>query len=102
MSTKGIRKKKIDPASFNLVWSKLEEVNFWSLEERYDHMVTTLPDGTQGTTVVYDLPQKWITAADGDRQKRVLDYFGAPKELTELETLIDTVADTSVWIQNKK
>jgi len=102
VAVKGTQKKKIDPASFDLVWAKLEEINFWNLQERYDHMVETLPDGTQGTWVSYDSPQKWITAIDGERQKRVLDAFGAPKGLAELETLIDSIAGTSAWIQNKK
>jgi hypothetical protein len=102
VGAKGIRKKKIDPAAFETVWAKIEEIGFWGLEDSYTRVVTKMPDGTVQTTEVSDLPEKRITVVDRTQKKTVIDYFGGPKSLEELELLIDRVADISVWVRGKK
>jgi hypothetical protein len=84
------------------VWAKIEEIGFWDLEDSYTRVVTKMPDGTVQTTEVFDLPEKRITVVDRTQKKTVIDYFGGPQSLEELELLIDRVADISVWVRGKK
>jgi hypothetical protein len=102
VSTKGIRKKKIDLAAFETVWAKIEEIGFWDLEDSYTRMVTKMPDGRVQTTEAFDLPEKRITVVDRTLKKTVINYFGGPKNLEELELLIDQVANISGWVRGKK
>lgn len=102
VAIKGIRTKKITPARFAVVWEKLEEINFWSLKERYDSITQNTPNGNQVVILGVDYNNRLITVVDGDKKKTVSDSFGAPQSLQELANIIDTAAGISVWIYGQK
>jgi hypothetical protein len=52
-----------------------ERIGFFELEDRYYDYVT-------------DLPTTYLTYRSGSREKKVMDYYGAPKELKDLEKSI--------------
>jgi len=93
---------KIDPALFELVWSKIEEIHFWDLKERYDSTVEATSEGREQTILQYGGPETEISVFDGHRAKRVIDSFGGPKVLKEFEDLIDHVAGPSTRVRDFK
>jgi hypothetical protein len=85
---------KISAANFAKLVKKIGEIDFFSLRDRYDGKN---PDGT-GSTVT-DLPTRKTTVTRGDETKTVVDYFRGPPGLTELELLIDELANSGKWIR---
>ncbi|HJT82480.1 MAG TPA: DUF6438 domain-containing protein [Chthoniobacterales bacterium] len=85
VKVKGIKTKTIPIADFERLVSKINAIHFFELKPAYRGNVTDLP-----TTIV--------TVTRGESPKTVEDYLGAPKGLRELEQLIDTVANISVWV----
>ncbi len=55
--------------------SSFEKIRFFELEDRYFDYVT-------------DLPTTYLTYRSGGREKKVMDYHGAPEELKDLERQI--------------
>ena len=90
---KGMRTGRISAEDFARLVKKIEEIDFFRLQDRYDGKN---PDGS-GITVT-DLPTRKITVTKGDRTKRVENYFRGPAGLKELEDLIDELAKAQVWI----
>ena len=58
----------------NSILQKANKINYCQLEDEYFEHIS-------------DLPRTYVQIFD----KKVLDYYGAPKELKELEELIDTI-----------
>jgi len=58
----------------NSILQKANEINYCQLEDEYFERIS-------------DLPRTYIQIFD----KKILDYYGAPKELKELEKLIDNI-----------
>jgi len=75
---------------------------FFDLRPEYvmNRSVEVDPDGTvhlrEGS--VADLPGAIVTFGAGPFSKRVVDYFGAPTALRELEAAIDETAGTDRWV----
>ncbi len=61
------------------------EIDYFSLEDEYTANVTDLP-----TTIT--------SISIGDRSKRVVNYYGAPEKLIQLEKLIDSLTNSAHWI----
>jgi hypothetical protein len=76
------------------ILERAERIRFFDLNDRYREI--RHPDGT--TSTVTDLPTTFVTIRRGDRIKRVEDYYGGPKELGDLERLIDETAQTRQWV----
>jgi hypothetical protein len=80
-------------------------VKFFSLKDKYreGREIRTKPDGTTVTlfVMVSDLPSKFITVQSRNLSKTIEDYYAGPKELAELENMIDRIARTSQWIKRK-
>ena len=70
-----------------------DRLGFFDLEDEY--RVIRNQDGS--TSTVTDLPTAIVGIVRGGRSKRVLDYFGAPKALKDLEREIDEAAQTKRW-----
>lgn len=85
---KGRRSGRISAADFARLVGKIEEINFFGLNDRYHANVTDLPTTTTSVT-------------RGNRTKTVEDYFAGPAGLKEFEDLIDEVAKSSIWIRGK-
>ena len=90
---KGIRTGKISAGDFDKLVKKIDEINFFSLNDRYDGKN---PDGS-GVTVT-DLPTRTIGVTRDSRTKTVENYFRGPKGLKELEDLIDELTNSAEWV----
>ncbi len=62
-----------------------DRIKFFDLEDKYTALVT-------------DLPTTFVTITRGGRTKRIMDYYGAPGGLHQLEAQIDEAAGTKRWI----
>ena len=65
---------KLSEEEINSILQKANEINYCKMESEYTEMIT-------------DLPTTHIRIFD----KKITDYYGAPKELKELEKLIDNI-----------
>ena len=61
------------------------ETDYFSLKNEYSAQVTDLPTTTTSITV------------DG-RFKQVINYYGAPEQLMELENKIDDISNSEKWV----
>ncbi len=61
-------------------------INYFSLEDEYTAGVSDLPTTTTSIRI------------DG-RFKQIVDYYGAPEELRQLEDKIDEIANSEVWVR---
>ena len=65
---------KLSEGEINSILQKANEINYCQLEDEYFEHIS-------------DLPRTYVQIFD----KKILDYYGAPKELKELEELIDKI-----------
>jgi uncharacterized protein DUF6438 len=72
----------------------VNRIGFFELNDAYRSVRN--PDGTE--TMVTDLPTTIVSVTRDGRSKQVVDYFGAPESLKELEKQIDETARTKRWI----
>lgn len=66
--------------------AEFARIDFFALKDEY-------------TAMVSDLPTVYVTLRQGDRTKRVKDYFGAPPALRNLERHIDEAAGVRQWVR---
>jgi hypothetical protein len=85
---------KISKEGFRQLVAKIEEINFFSLRDRYDGKNA---DGS-GSTVT-DLPTRKTSVTRGNQTKTVENYYGGPKGLKQLEDLIDELTNSNQWIR---
>jgi len=90
----GRRTSRISGKNFEKLAKKIDEINFFDLKDRYDGKN---PDGS-GVTVT-DLPTTKTSVTRGNRTKTVENYFRGPKELKELEDLIDELTKSAEWVR---
>ena len=75
----GERRFKISPEKVQQLIKAFEQVDYFSLNDKYDADVSDLPTTT--TSICLD-----------GKKKKVVNYYGAPKKLAELEHKIDVIA----------
>ena len=80
----GERRFKISQEKVQQLIKAFEQVDYFSLKDRYD-------TGENGMTVT-DLPTTTTSICLDGKKKRVVNYYGAPKKLAELEHKIDVIA----------
>ena len=80
----GERRFKIPQETVQQLIREFERANYFSLKDRYD----ADESGMSGT----DLPTTITSICLNGKKKRVVNYFGGPKKLHELEDKIDTLA----------
>ena len=66
--------------TINYILKKAVEIGFFELEDIYTANIT-------------DLPKTITFIKNGKDEKRVIDYYGAPKALKEFESLVDGCID---------
>ena len=66
--------------TINYILKKAVEIGFFELEDKYTANIT-------------DLPKTITFMKNGKDEKRVIDYYGAPKALKEFESLVDGCID---------
>lgn len=85
----GTRTSQISPLGVQALLDAFERVQFFFLKDRYFGPVS-------------DLPTTYLSLTLGGRSKMVQDYFGAPRELKELERLVDEIAGTDRWVRPQR
>jgi hypothetical protein len=65
---------KISKKEINTILNKAKKINFQKMEDEYTELIT-------------DLPTTYIMI----NNKQIKDYYGAPKELKELEEIIENI-----------
>jgi len=68
------------------VLATARRIGFFEMRDSYRAMIT-------------DLPTTFVTITADGQTKRIEDYFSAPRELKELENLIDEVGRTQRWLK---
>lgn len=85
----GRYKLRIDNGEIVRLLSKIEEVEFWSMNDEYDGRVT-------------DLPSTYISVKYDGKSKKVKSRYNAPKELDVLEGMLTAYLERFGWIEMKK
>ena len=75
---------KLTPEQYSYVVKQFTESSFFEMEDRYYQEIT-------------DLPSTYLYYADGEREKKILDYYGAPPELKALEKTVDDLNEKLNW-----
>ncbi len=70
----------VSKETINYILKKAVEINFFEMEDKY-------------TAPISDLPKTITFIKNGKDQKRIIDYYGAPKTLKEFESLVDGCID---------
>jgi hypothetical protein len=91
---KGKAQSKIDPASVESLVKEFNDIDYFALEDEY----ITIKNADGSETSVTDLPTTITTFTFAGKQKKVIDYIGAPKRLVELEDDIDKVVNSKRWV----
>jgi hypothetical protein len=71
----GLFSFRLRKEELNGLIASFERIRFFELKDRYYDYIT-------------DLPTTYLTFRNGSREKKVMDYYGAPKELKDLEKSI--------------
>lgn len=71
----GVFQFSINKEDISLIIERANEINFFDMKNEYSEKVS-------------DLPTTYIEI----NNKRIKDYYGSPKELKDLESLIDKIA----------
>lgn len=82
----GLYKKTFNPEEVKKLSEAFEAAGFWNFKDKY-------------TSPITDHPTTYVTYTKGSRTKAIEDYFGAPKELHNLEMLLDEMANTEGWVK---
>lgn len=90
----GRRTAHIDRSIVARLLARAESIRFFEMRDAY--RVIEHPDGT--STLVTDLPTKFVRVTANGRTKQVEDYVAAPDSLAEFEREIDEAAGTKRWV----
>ena len=90
VKVKGERRHKISKDRVDALMKAFARIEYFSLQDRYEVDET-------GRSVT-DQPTTTTSFSLNGKQKKVVDYYGAPKELVELEHLIDKLAGLYEYI----
>ena len=80
----GERRFQISRETLQQLIKEFERVDYFSLQDRYD--------ADENGMSVTDLPTTTTSICLDGKKKRVVNYYGAPKKLFELEDKIDSLA----------
>ncbi len=95
VKTQGTATARISEEAVRDLVAEFEKADFFSLSDRY------VPGEPTCLRAITDNPSAITSITLGDRSKTVHHYYGCegvPRQLTELEARIDTVANSSRWI----
>lgn len=86
----GIKQHKITVDKVKELIKAFEQIRYFSLKDRYD--------ADENGMSMTDQPTTTTSISLNGKQKKVVNYYGAPKQLGELENLIDSVASLYEYI----
>ncbi len=87
VEVEGKHQARLSPAETNALFRAFEASSFWGFKDAYDD-----PN-------VVDLPTIYLTYSDGERTKRIKDYYGTPEEIKALEAQVEAVAVQQGWLK---
>ncbi len=82
----GTRTASISSGNVRELVNNFYDIHYFSLRDKYVDQVSDLPTTTTSISV------------DG-RFKKIVDYYGAPVELMQLENRIDQIANSDMWVK---
>jgi hypothetical protein len=82
----GKRTGSIAPEDVRELVKNFYDIDYFSLRDEYVDQVTDLPTTTTSIRI------------DG-RFKEIVDYYGAPEALRQLEYRIDEIANSDIWVK---
>ena len=80
----GCHKSLLSSANLQSLKEKFSKSQFFGFKDQYYEGVT-------------DLPTTYIYYRDGRLKKKVMDYYGSPQELKDLELLLEKLVDQLKW-----
>ncbi len=83
---KGFRRAEINPDDVKELVDEFYRIGYFDMKDEYTANIT-------------DLPHTMTSIFVNGQTKQVIDYYGAPQELRQLETMIDDVGGAVNWIQ---
>lgn len=75
---------KLTTKQYDDILQEFEDSDFFQFEDRYYKEVS-------------DLPTTYLFYSDGEQGKKIMDYYGAPEKLKELETKIEDLITHVKW-----
>ncbi len=80
----GTYKTKLTQEELAVLVEKFRKAHFFEFKNEY-------------TSKILDLPTTYIEFADGDKRKKIRDYYGAPPELKDLEKEVEKLVYEKQW-----
>jgi hypothetical protein len=80
---------RIPVAEVAALLATARRIGYFEMRDSYRAMIT-------------DLPTTFVTITANRQTKRIEDYFGAPRELKQLEIQIDEAARTQRWLKMQR
>lgn len=103
VAVEGRQESQIDRETVERLLTGFYDAEFFDMKAEYIHprTVKIQVDGTvkEQSAFVTDLPLYTVTLRIGDWEKSIVDYYGAPDALRELERMIDAFAGTAQWVE---
>ena len=81
----GIQTAQISQNKVKELVDEFNQIGYFSLRDEYTEKVTDLP--TTITSIIID-----------GKTKKIVNYYGAPKKLNELENKIDEITNSKNWV----
>ena len=81
----GIQTAQISQNKVKELVDEFNQIGYFSLRDEYTEKVTDLP--TTITSIIID-----------GKTKKIVNYYGAPKKLNELENKIDEITNSINWV----
>jgi len=82
----GKQTAKISPEDVRQLVAEFERIRYFDLQNIYAAHITDLPSTTTSIRI-------------GERFKKVIDHYGGPDELKNLEDRVDEVAGSDRWVK---
>jgi hypothetical protein len=81
----GEKRYKIPQVRIKMLIEEFQKANYFSLKDKYET--------DENGMIITDQPTTITSIVLNGKQKKVVNYYGAPKELEKLENKIDDLAD---------
>lgn len=110
---KGRHRARIAPANVDQLLADFRNANYFALDDKYvelrksTEILVTAGGCTKKLSQTHigmatDLSSTVTTLTIGDKTKKVLDYYGAPASLRQLENKIDELTHSDKWVRGTR
>ena len=77
--------------------AKLKKKDYQALIHAFHRIRFSELKDSYSTQPVSDLPTRYLSFREGENTKTIMDYVGAPEELTQLEETLQQLVDMARW-----